>query len=74
MNDEEYIAIQRQLLCFAGIIKDMPITEFLERINHCETVAPIIDPTLYIAGIDKLSSIKKIAEGARSFQKAVVES
>lgn len=73
MNDEEYIQVQQQLLCFAAIVKDMPLSEFLQRISTCETVAPLVDPILFMKGIVKLTCIKKIAEGAMSFQNAIVE-
>lgn len=68
MKDEEYILTQQQLLCLVGIVKDMPLYEFLKKINICETIAPLLNPTLYMQGGDKLASIKRIAVSARDFQ------
>lgn len=73
MDEAEYIQIQQQLLCLAGILKDVKINEFLHKINICETVAPLIEPTLYIEGADKLTFIKRIAESAQVFQSDVIK-
>lgn len=73
MTEEEYIQTQQQLLCLAGIVKDMPLAEFLHKINICESVSPLINPTLYIKGADKLTLIKRIAEGAQAFQNNVIK-
>ena len=51
----------------------MPIDEFLRKINICESVSPLIDPTLYMKGADKLTFIKRIAESARHFQRDVIQ-
>lgn len=71
MKKEEYIQTQQQLLCLISIIKDMPLKEFLHKIDICESVSPLIDPTLYMKGADKLTFIKCIAEGARHFQDVI---
>ena len=73
MDDAEYIQTQQQLLCLAGIVKDLPIDEFLRKINICESVSPLIDPTLYMKGADKLTFIKRIAESARDFQRNIIK-
>lgn len=73
MKEEKYIQTQQQLICLAGIIKDMPLSEFLHKINICETISPLIDPTLYRQGADKLTFIKQIAESAQNFQSDIIK-
>jgi len=71
MTDEKYIIVQQQIVAFAGIVKDLPLDEFLERIELCEAVAPMIDPTLYMQGADNLHKIRRIAEALKVFQETV---
>ncbi|MGE5572975.1 MAG: hypothetical protein ACM3ZU_08165 [Bacteroidota bacterium] len=73
MTDAEYIETQQQLLLLANIVSQMDLADLLERIQHGETVGPILDPTLFIRGSKKLSAVKRIAQGAQQFQKAIAE-
>lgn len=73
MNNETYVQTQQHLIALAGIVKDMPLMDFISKINICETVAPMIDPTLYMEGTSKLTFIKRIAESAQNFQKDVIK-
>lgn len=73
MDEAEYIQTQQQLLALAGIVEELPLEEFLQKISICETVSPFLDPTLYMKGADKLTFIKQLARSAKSFQTTVVE-
>jgi len=73
MEEAEYIQTQQQLLCLVGIIKDLPLKEFLHKIDICETVSPLINPILYMKGADNLTFIKRIAEKAQDFQNTVMK-
>jgi len=70
MTDTEHQTVQHQLMTFYGVIKDMPLEDFIDRINECETLAPLLDPTAYIQGADRMEAIKKLAQGALVFQEA----
>jgi len=61
MKEEEYINIQNQILAIRGIIKDLPLTEFITAIDRADTLGPIIDPTLWIKGNNQMSKIRKLA-------------
>ena len=61
MKEEDYINIQNQILAIRGIIKDLPLTEFITAIDRADTLGPIIDPTLWIKGNNQMSKIRKLA-------------
>ena len=71
LTDEEYTAIQSQLVAFAGIVSDMRLEEFIQRISRTETIAPLIDPTLYMQAHENLADIKELASSLLPFQKAI---
>lgn len=71
MTDEEYVTTQEQLLFLGGLVKDIDVVGFLNRISHAEAWGPIADPTLYRAAMKNLDEIKQIAEGALKLKQAV---
>ena len=73
MTDAEYIETRQQLLLLANVVSQMDLNGLLECISHTQTVGPILDPTLFIRGSKKLSAVKRIAQGAQQFQKAIAE-
>lgn len=68
MSDEEYTQIQQTLVIAAQLLLPLDLDRFLQAINHAETVAPILDPTLWIRGSRKLEQVKELAEAARKMQ------
>jgi hypothetical protein len=68
MTDEEYTQTQAQLILIAQLASQLDLDGFLERINQAETLAPILDPTLYMRGGQKLSQVKRLAQSLRPFQ------
>lgn len=73
MNDEIYIQTQQQIIALASIIKDLPLEEFIQKIDLCETIAPMINPTLYLQGHIKLSIIKRIAKATKKLQDEIIK-
>ncbi len=73
MEEERYIQTQKEILLLIPLIKALPLVDFLNAISHCETVAPIIDPTLYMKGATKLGIIKRYAEALRRAQEELEE-
>ena len=71
MTDEEYTTTMHQLFLMAGLIRELDVNGFLERISTAEAAAPILDPTLSRAAGPKLEIVKAVAFGAQQFQKAL---
>jgi len=65
-----------ELLCnYSRMIALLPIDEWLEELEHAETVSAILDPTLYRDYIysDKAKVLKKIMQAALELKRAVEE-
>ena len=70
LSDTDYLSIQHEIVVLAGLVRELPLTAFLVRINTCETIAPLVDPTLYMKAGNKLAQIKELAAALQPFQKA----
>ena len=53
------------------ITGDLDLEGFMERIEQSEALAPIIDPTLYLQGAERLTMIKDIARAGLEFKRAI---
>lgn len=62
MNQERYQRTQVAICRLSEIIRQLPIEEFIEAINTADTLGPILDPTLYREGGEKMMEIKRLAE------------
>lgn len=71
MTDEEYATLQCQLTALIGVVNQMDLTRFLERINSAETVGPLFNPSLWMKGADKLAKIKALAEALSVFKREI---
>lgn len=71
MDRYKYISTQQKIVLIAGLVKDLPLSEFINAINHAESVAPIFDPSLYMRGAPKMKLIKRIADGLLKFQDSI---
>lgn len=71
MKQEDYISTQAQILAIAKIINNIPLYEFIEAASRAETIGPLIDPTLYLAAIDNLTTIKHLAQSLLPFKRAI---
>jgi hypothetical protein len=69
VNDEEYMTVQTQLQAIGGLVLGMDLDGFLERIDRAETLTPILNPTLWMRGAEKLREVREIAEAVRDVQK-----
>lgn len=72
MNKDEYRMTQERLALLGGFVHDLDLEGFIDAINHCETVAPLLDPTLYMRGAAKLEDVKALAIAARALQVEVL--
>lgn len=73
MTREEYIATQHQLMLIAQIINRLDLNSFLGRIETAHALGPILDPTLYRKGMNKMSLVQRVAVAAVEFQKVTKE-
>jgi len=73
MNAEQYETTQSQLLTLAGLVKLMPLQDFIAAADHAETIGPFVDPTLFIQAGKKLAAIKYLARALKHFQDAVIK-
>ena len=71
MTDEEYAQTQEQLILLAQFAKDLNLSGFLQRISQAESIAPIMDPTLWIRGHRQLEQVKRLAQALRPFQQEI---
>lgn len=73
MTNDQYLAVQTQLQVLAGLVADMPLEDFLERIHLAEAVGPMLDPTLYRAAHRNLEAINGLAVALMGFKKTVLK-
>lgn len=71
MSDAEYSRTKVQLIVCIQTVSRMDLDGFLDRIRECETLGPILEPTLYRAGADRLAEVRRAAEALRRFQAEV---
>jgi hypothetical protein len=71
MTDAEYEVCQNQILLFAGLVRELPLADFLARANHTDSVGALLAPSHWIAGHEKLALVVKLAERLRAFQAAI---
>lgn len=73
MTNEEYFNTQLQLTTMAAMMIEVDVEGMIERARHAQAVAPLIDPTAFIAGHEKLEAITRLAEAASRFKGAALE-
>ena len=71
MDKHIYEATQAQLTAVACIVSDMPLEEFINAIEHAETVGPILNPTLYLQTADTVGHLKDMAWALLEFKRVV---
>ncbi len=72
MTNEEFLTVQQQLTLFAGAVMVLDVESYIERCERADALGPILDPTLYIKGNERLSALKELAEGALKFKQAAL--
>lgn len=73
MPKELYVDMQKRLMQSGALMVNQDWLWFIQSINTAETLAPIIDPTLYLAAGERMRAIKKCAEAAHVFSEAFNE-
>lgn len=73
MLPKEYIETQMRILEMAKIAGSLDIDTFLLCISNAETVAPMIDPTLFMKAQKNLTAIKKLALIAKDMKAQYAE-
>jgi hypothetical protein len=71
MTNDEYLQTQGQVLLIGALVRDLPLEQFLERARRAQNVGGLLAPSHYIAGVEKLDLIVKLAEKLRAFQAAL---
>lgn len=67
----EYNIQLQSIFNMAALVRNLRIQEVLDAINRAETVAPVLDPTLYIRAAPNMEWIKETVEAALAFQAKV---
>lgn len=70
ISDDEYSTIQHQITLIGALLEELDLNGFLERISHTHAAAPILDPTLYRRGADRLHAIEDLARACAKVQAA----
>lgn len=74
MTTAEYAAMQdriRTIYTLAAATDDEALGEFIREAEHADTVAPLLDPTLWLRGRDQLALVIRHARALAAFKKAV---
>ena len=71
MDEAQYTMTQHQIVAVAAVIRKMDLAGFLNAIQRSETLAPILDPTLWRRGAAKLSLMKQTAEALLDAQRGL---
>jgi hypothetical protein len=71
MDRIEYIIQLQNTLNLATLVCQLRLGDLLTMMNRSETIAPIIDPTLFLRGSKNLGKQKEIVEAALTFQQAI---
>ncbi len=70
MEGKDYITTQMRLIEIGKIADSLDLDAFLKCISNAETVAPLVDPTLYRKAADNMNAIKQLAEAAKKLKHA----
>jgi hypothetical protein len=73
MEPKKYIETQMRIIEMGKIAASLDIETFLICIRNAETMAPMIDPTLYRRAQNNLEAIKRLAICAKQMQVAFNE-
>lgn len=73
MDDLNYSETQKRLIDATRCIVDLNLDAFLDRINHCESVGSLLNPTLYMKGQCRLEKIKALTIKMQAVKGAMIE-
>lgn len=66
MSDEEYVFTQQRILMLAAFIRETDTAGFLQRIERMHAAGPIVDPSLYRDGVNRVEIIEQTARALAS--------
>lgn len=71
MTREEYSQTQEMLLSLAGVAYQLGsalnLRAFIAAANHAHAIGPILDPTAYHAGHERMDAIKHLASATQLY-------
>ena len=70
MTNDEYLEAQNQITIFAAMLIEVDVEGLLDRASRADAIAPLLDPTLWMKGHERLDAIKELALGAMAFKQA----
>jgi hypothetical protein len=68
MTDEEYLQTQNKVMLLVGMILELPLKEFIERLEYVQVFGSLLDPTLYREAGEKLRIVQSHARTLRDAQ------
>jgi hypothetical protein len=71
LSREEYDNVQSQLTTLAALVRLMPLGDFIEQLEHADTVGPMLDPTGWRAAREHLEMLKRMAIALHGFQRVL---
>ena len=73
MSVADCMMVKQQITLFAQLLIPLPLQEFVNQANYEESIGPVLDPTQFRKNMEQLSLIKRLAQAALVYQKAVKE-
>jgi hypothetical protein len=73
IDDERYAMTQQQLTLLGGLVGSLPLRAFVRAIQRTDAVAPMLDPTLYMRGADRMNKVGALASALLKFQEEVLK-
>jgi len=71
MTPDEYERTQSQIMLLGGLVRELPLDDFVRAAEHADAIAPLTHPSHWIAGKDKLDAVLEMARALRHFQSAL---
>ena len=62
MDGKEYITTQMRIIELGKIADSLDLDAFLKCIANAETIAPMVDPTLFMKAQENMRAIKRLAQ------------
>lgn len=73
IRNEDWRPTMDRLCMLAGLLRDEPIAEMIQAIDHLHAIAPILDPTAYRDGMNNLEAQTKLLRALLRVQAVVRE-
>lgn len=71
MSDVEYGLVQQAIIQAGDLLAMLDLPAFIDRANVALAVGPVLNPTLYMRGVDRLEAVRDMATAALRFRNAV---